>query len=40
MGCEEEFGIAIPQELAERLSTVGDVVACVEEQQADGAMMP
>lgn len=33
MALEEEFGLEIPDEEAEKLQTVGDVIKYVEEQQ-------
>jgi acyl carrier protein len=35
MSIEEKYGIEIPEEVAEKLKTVGDVVAYVEERQKD-----
>ena len=34
MGLEEEFGNEIPDEEAEKLVTVGDVISCIEESQS------
>jgi acyl carrier protein len=33
MALEEEFGIEVPDEQAEKLTTVGDVVKYIEEHQ-------
>ena len=35
MSIEEKYGIEIPEEVAEKLKTVGDVVAYVQERQKD-----
>jgi acyl carrier protein len=35
MAFEEEFGIEIPDEDAEKLQTVGDAIAYIEERQGD-----
>jgi len=34
VGCEEQFGVTIPDEEAKRIVTVGDAVAYVEAHQA------
>ena len=34
MEIEDEFGISIPDDLAEKISTVGDAIRCVEEEVA------
>ena len=35
MEIEDEFGISIPEELAEKIATVGDAVKFVEEKVAE-----
>jgi acyl carrier protein len=35
MAFEEEFGIEIPDEEAEKLQTVGDAIAYIEQRQGD-----
>lgn len=35
MSIEEKYGLEIPEEVADKLKTVGDVVAYVEEKQKD-----
>jgi len=35
MAFEEEFGIEIPDEEAEKLQTVGDAISYIEQRQAD-----
>ena len=35
MEIEDEFGISIPEDLAEKISTVGDAVKFVEEKVAE-----